>query len=219
MFARIAPWYDIINRLMSLGQDNRWRRAAVALASPNDGWVLDVATGTGDLAVELTKYTDSVVGLDLCLEMLNRSEIKIEKRGLKSSVDLIVGDALALPFNDNTFDCALNGFVLRNLVDITLFLTEMRRVVKPGGRVVCLELVRPESGIIGSIYRFYLDIIVPVLGRALSGDRIAYRYLPESVRCFLSVAQLQKMMEEAGLQSIYSKSLNFGTVAIHVGVK
>ena len=219
MFTRIAPCYDLINRLMSWGQDSRWRRVAVSLASPGRGRVLDVATGTGDIALELARHTGSVVGLDLCQEMLSRGQIKMEKRGLRRSVDFIVGDALALPFSDNSFDCALNGFALRNVADINLFLAELRRVVKPGGRVVCLELVRPASGMIGTFYRFYLNRIVPVLGRWLSGDGKAYRYLPDSVGCFLSVAEFQKMMEEVGFRQVGHRSLNLGTIAVHVGVK
>ena len=219
MFAGIAPRYDLINRLMSLGQDNRWRRVAVGIACPGQGWVLDVATGTGDMALELARHTNSVVGLDLCPEMLNRGQIKTEKKGFSGSVDFIMGDALTMPFNDNSFDCALNGFALRNVADVNLFLAELRRVVKPGGRVVCLELVRPAPGIIGTFYRFYLDKIVPVLGGWLSRDGRAYRYLPDSVGCFLSVAEFQKMMEEVGFRQISSKRLNLGTIAVHVGVK
>ena len=219
MFARIAPWYDLINRLMSWGQDNRWRRVAVNLASPGRGRVLDVATGTGDIALELARHTGLVVGLDLCQEMLSLGRTKTEKKGLRSSVDFIVGDALALPFSDNSFDCALNGFALRNVADINLFLAELRRVVKPGGRVVCLELVRPAPGIIGTFYRFYLNRIVPVLGRWLSGDGKAYRYLPDSVGSFLSVVEFHKMMEEVGFRQVDHISLNLGTIAVHVGVK
>jgi len=218
MFAGIAPRYDLINRLMSWGQDNRWRQVAVDLACPDRGRALDVATGTGDIALELARRTDSVVGLDLCPEMLNRGQIKTEKKGF-SSVDFIMGDALALPFSDNSFDCALNGFALRNVADINLFLAEQRRVVKPGGRVVCLELVRPASGIIGTFYRFYLNKIVPVLGRGLSGDGNAYRYLPDSIGCFVSIVEFQKMMEEVGFHQVDSRSLNLGTIAVHVGVK
>ena len=219
MFARIAPCYDLVNRSMSWGQDNWWRRVAVSLACPGRGRVLDVATGTGDMALELARHTDSVVGLDLCQEMLSRGRTKTEKKGLRSSVDFIVGDALALPFGDNSFDCALNGFALRNVSDINLFLSELRRVVKPGGRVVCLELVRPASGMIGAFYRFYLNRIVPVLGRWLSGDGKAYRYLPDSVGSFLSVAEFQKMMEGVGFRQVGYRSLNLGTIAVHVGVK
>ena len=219
MFARIAPCYDLVNRLMSWGQDNRWRRVAVSLACPGRGRVLDAATGTGDMALELARHTDSVVGLDLCQEMLSRGQTKTEKKGLRSSVDFIMGDALALPFGDNSFDCALNGFALRNVADINLFLAELHRVVKPGGRVVCLELVRPASGIIGTLYRFYLYRIVPALGRWLSGDGKAYRYLPNSVGCFLSVTEFRIMMEGGGFCQVDHRSLNLGTIAAYVGIK
>jgi demethylmenaquinone methyltransferase/2-methoxy-6-polyprenyl-1,4-benzoquinol methylase len=219
MFARIAPYYDLINYLMSWGQDSRWRHIAVGLARPEQGRVLDVATGTGDMALELARYTDSVVGLDLCPEMMRRGQAKIEKKGMEKRVDFIMGDALALPFSDNSFDCALNGFALRNVADINLFLAELRRVVKPGGRVVCLELVRPASGIIGFFYRFYLYKIVPVLGRRLSGDGKAYHYLPDSVGGFLSVVEFGKIMEEVGFRQVDHRSLNLGTIAVHVGVK
>jgi demethylmenaquinone methyltransferase / 2-methoxy-6-polyprenyl-1,4-benzoquinol methylase len=219
MFARIAPYYDLINCLMSWGQDSRWRRVAVRLARPERGRVLDVATGTGDMALELARYTDSVIGLDLCQEMMRRGQVKTEKKGMEKRVDFILGDALVLPFSDNSFDCALNGFALRNVADINLFLAELRRVVKPGGRVVCLELVRPASGIIGAFYRFYLYKIVPALGRWLSGDGKAYRYLPDSVGCFLSVIEFQKIMEEVGFRQVDHRSLNLGTIAVHVGVK
>jgi demethylmenaquinone methyltransferase / 2-methoxy-6-polyprenyl-1,4-benzoquinol methylase len=181
--------------------------------------VLDVATGTGDMALELARYTSSVVGLDLCQEMLRRGQIKTEKKRLGNSIDFIVGNALALPFSDNSFDCALNGFALRNVADINLFLSELRRVVKPGGRVVCLELVRPASGIIGAFYRFYLYKMVPVMGRWLSGDGKAYQYLPDSVGCFLSVVEFHKIMEEVGFRQVGHRSLNLGTIAVHVGVK
>ena len=219
MFCDIAPHYDLVNRLMSWGQDNRWRRVAVSLARPERGRALDVATGTGDMALELARHTGSVVGLDLCWEMLSRGQTKAEKKGLGSSIDLIMGDALALPFSDDSFDCVVNGFALRNVADIGLFLSEQRRVVKPGGRVVCLELVRPASGLVGTCYRFYLNRIVPVLGRWLSGDSRAYRYLPDSVGSFFSVIEFQKMMKEAGFHQVGYRSLNLGTIAVHVGVK
>jgi demethylmenaquinone methyltransferase/2-methoxy-6-polyprenyl-1,4-benzoquinol methylase len=219
MFCRIAPYYDLINFLMSWGQDSRWRRVAVRLAQPERGRALDVATGTGDIALELARYTDSVVGLDLCQEMMRRGQAKMEKKGAEKRVDFIMGDALALPFSDDSFDCALNGFALRNVADINLFLAELRRVVKPGGRVVSLELVRPASGIIGAFYRFYLYKIIPVLGGRLSGDGKAYHYLPDSVGGFLSVVEFQKIMEEVGFRQVSHRSLNLGTVAVHVGVK
>lgn len=219
MFAKIAPGYDRMNRLMSWGQDTRWRQAAVKLACPNGGWVLDVATGTGDMALELARYADSVVGLDLCPEMLSRGQEKAVKGMVQQRIDFIAGDALALPFDDNSFDCAVNGFALRNVADINLFLAELRRVVKPGGRVVCLELMRPASSVVGALYRLYLSIVVPVLGRWFSGDGSAYRYLPKSVESFVSAAEFQRLMKGVGFSQVSYRSLNLGTLAVHVGVK
>jgi demethylmenaquinone methyltransferase/2-methoxy-6-polyprenyl-1,4-benzoquinol methylase len=219
MFARIAHGYDRINCLMSWGQDTRWRRVAVKVACPGRGRVLDVATGTGDISLELARYTDSVVGLDLCPEMISRGQVKAKGRQLEGRIDFIIGDALALPFGDNSFECALNGFALRNVSDIGLFLAEQRRVVKPGGRVVCLELAKPASSIVGAFYRFYLLGIVPILGRWLSGDDKAYRYLPSSVNSFLRRTEIQRIMEDVGFRRVSCKSLNFGAIAINFGVK
>jgi len=219
MFSRIAPAYDLVNRFMSWGQDTHWRRVAVDLACPEQGRVLDVATGTGDLALELARHNGSVVGLDFCPEMIKLGKLKASRRELTGKIDFIVGDVLTLPFEDNSFDCALNGFVLRNVSDVNLFLTELRRVVKPGGRVVCLELSKPSSGVIGALYRFYLCRIVPVLGRWLSGDRKAYRYLPDSVSSFVNIAELQHLMKRIGFHQVDYKSLNWGAIAVHIGVK
>ena len=219
MFSGIAPAYDRVNYIMSWGQDARWRRLAVGLAYPDGGWVLDAATGTGDIAVELARHNNLVVGLDLCPEMLSRSQNKTVKKRLGQRINFVLGDALALPFSDNSFDCALNGFALRNVADINRFLAELRRVVKPGGRVICMELVRPWSGIIGTLYRTYLFRVVPVIGRWLSGDNRAYRYLPDSVGSFITTDELQAIMENVGFCQVSHKCLNLGTVSIHVGVK
>lgn len=219
MFSRIAPAYDLVNRFMSWGRDMHWRRVAVNLAYPEQGRVLDVATGTGDLALELTRRNGSVVGLDFCPDMIKLGKLKAGRRKMAGQIDFIMGDALTLPFQDNSFDCALNGFVLRNVSDVNLFLAELRRVVKPGGRVVCLELARPQSGLIGALYRFYLCRIVPLLGRWLSGDKKAYRYLPDSVSGFVNIAELQQLMKMIGFHQVGYKSLNWGTVAVHIGVK
>lgn len=222
MFARIAPRYDFMNRLMSLGQDGRWRRAAASLAGVNaglNGRMVDIATGTGELALELAKHVDSVVGLDLCPQMVSRGQAKVVRKGLEQRIDFILGDALALPFADDAFDCALTSFALRNVADVPCCLAEMRRVVKPSGRVVCLELIMPKSRIIGGFYRFYLYRIVPFLGRWITGDSKAYSYLPDSISCFLSPDEFQKTMEGIGLRQVSYKCLNLGTIAIHSGVK
>jgi len=219
MFSRIAPVYDIVNRLMSWGQDMRWRRVAVNLACPEQGRVLDVATGTGDLALELARHTNSVVGLDFCPEMIKLGRLKAGRKKMAGQIDFILGDALTLPFESDSFDCALNGFVLRNVSDVNLFLSELRRVVKPGGRVICLELVKPQHGAIGALYRFYLCRIVPLLGRWVSGDKKAYRYLPDSVNNFVNIAEFQNTMKRIGFHRVDYRSLSRGTVAVHIGVK
>jgi demethylmenaquinone methyltransferase/2-methoxy-6-polyprenyl-1,4-benzoquinol methylase len=219
MFARIAPAYDLVNSLMSWGQDTRWRREAVRLACPSAGRVLDVATGTGNLALELAKRGGSVVGVDFCPQMIEQGRRKTSRRRLEAKVAFVLGDALALPFRDDSFDCVLNGFVLRNVVDVYRLLLELHRVVKPEGRVVCLELCRPPSRVVGALHRFYLHRVVPLLGWWLSGDKGAYRYLPESVEDFMSVDEFQRIMKGAGFRRVGFKSLNWGTVAAHVGVK
>lgn len=219
MFSRIARRYDLTNWVMSGGQDRRWRRVAVKLARPCGGRVLDVATGTGEMALELAENTDSVVGLDFCPEMLGEGRVKVSKRRLGKRIDFILGNALELPFIDNSFDCALNGFALRNMASINSFLSELYRVVKPGGRVVCLEFVKPSAGIWGALYRFYLFKVIPITGHLLTGDIRAYQYLPDSVDSFMSRSELQRIMEGVGFRQVSSYSLNLGTVAIHVGVK
>ena len=219
MFAAIAHSYDSMNRFLSWGRDTHWRREAVRLAEPGKDRVLDVATGTGDIALELVGYADLVVGVDSCPEMLNVGLLKASRRKLGRRIEFIAGDALALPFVDNSFDCALNGFALRNVSDLSLFFSELRRVIKPGGRVVCLEFTKPSPGVFGALYRFYLFGIIPVLGRWVSGNTKAYEYLPASISCFMNEADLQKLMEDAGFRNVSYKSLNLGTVAIHVGIK
>ncbi len=219
MFSRIAPAYDLVNSLMSWGQDTRWRREAVRLARPSSGRMLDVATGTGDLALELARHRGSVVGIDFCPEMIERGRQKMGRRRLEGKVALILGDALALPFRDDSFDCVLNGFVLRNVGDVNQFLAELRRVVRPEGRVVCLELCRPSSRVVGALHRLYLHRVVPLLGWWLSGDKRAYRYLPDSVEDFMDVDEFQHMMKGAGFRCVGYMSLNWGTVVAHVGVK
>lgn len=139
MFSRIAPAYDLVNRFMSWGRDMHWRRVAVDLAYPEQGRVLDVATGTGDLALELTRRNGSVVGLDFCPEMIKLGKLKASRKKMAGQIDFIMGDALTLPFQDDSFDCALNGFVLRNISDVNLFLSELWRVVKPEGGLYALS--------------------------------------------------------------------------------
>lgn len=220
MFARISRRYDLINRLMSLGQDPFWRRMAVALAAPTpDGPALDVATGTGDFAFELARRTRQVVGVDFVPEMMRIGRQKLQRRKLGSRVSFVGGDALDLPFPSDTFDCLTTGFAMRNVADIRRAFAEMCRVVRPGGRIACLELTRPLSRLVWFLYRLYFYRLVPLVGGWISGDQETYRYLPNSLTYFPIAEELKRLMEESGWRHVGFRRLNFGTIAIHYGTK
>ncbi len=220
MFGRISPRYDLMNRIMTGGQDHRWRTFAVRMAMPHHGDCgLDVATGTGDLAIELAKACDEVIGVDTCLEMLEMGREKLSAAGLDGRVKLIPGDALALPFKDNHFDCATTGFAMRNVVDIRQAFAEMCRVVKPGGQVVCLEAARPSGKFGRRVHHLYFDRVVPLIGWLVSGHRDAYSYLPNSLTHFPPPPRLKEIMEEVGLHSVRYHALALGGVTIHCGRK
>lgn len=218
MFTAIAGSYDLMNRLMTLGRDAVWRRTVVRLcALPRGGRLLDVATGTGDIAFEALRADPSArpVGLDLTPQMMRHGQGKYA--GL--TVPFIEGDALALPFNAGVFDAACSGFMMRNVVDIAAAFREQVRVVKSGSRVVCLELTLPRTPIFGQLFRLYFFRLVPLVGRLISGQRDAYRYLPESVAIFPPPAELARTMAAAGLRDVQYRLAMFGTVAIHWGTK
>lgn len=220
MFGQISPRYDLMNRIMTGGQDKRWRAFAVRVAMPHHGSRgLDVATGTGDLAIELAKVCDEVTGVDTCLEMLELGREKVSVAGLDGRVRLLPGDALALPFEDNQFDCATTGFAMRNVVDVRQAFAEMCRVVKPGGRVVCLEASRPSSRLGRTLHHLYFDRLVPLIGWLVSGHRDAYSYLPNSLTYFPSPPRLKEIMAEAGLHGVRYYPLALGGVTIHCGRK
>ena len=190
MFARISPRYDLMNSLMTGGLHHRWKRATAQLTTANlSGNSLDVATGTGDLAFALARCPaiTSVVGVDLLPEMLRIASSKAF--GMVAStteINFVIGDALRLPFPDDTFACATAGFSMRNMADVPAAVQEMARVVKPGGRVTTLELTPMPKGVLSSIGRLYFHYLVPFLGQLISGDRAAYTYLPNSVDYFLT---------------------------------
>lgn len=222
MFGRIVRRYDLMNRLMTGGRDVAWRRLAVAAAlggrPAGNGRALDVATGTGDLALALAaggaRY---VAGLDFAAPMI---EAAAAKGGTgKGRVGWLVGDALALPFGDGVFAACTVSFGLRNMADYGAALGEMARVLEPGGRVVCLELTPYRAPVLGAVFGWYFSRVVPLVGGLLSGDRDAYRYLPRSVAAFPPAAELAELMRGAGLVDVSYRRLGGGTVALHVGSK
>ena len=218
MFTAIAPRYDLMNRLMTLGRDQIWRRTVIRLCNlPPRGRLLDVATGTGDLAYETLGLDASArpVGIDLTREMMVYGQGK--RPGL--SFPFVEGDALALPFTDDTFDAACSGFMMRNVVDIRAAFAEQTRVVRPGGRVVCLEITLPRTPVFGQLFRLYFFKLVPIVGGLISGQRSAYTYLPHSAVNFPQPPELARIMAEAGLNDVRFKLAMFGTVAIHWGTK
>jgi len=210
MFDRIAPVYDAMNRVMTMGLDVRWRRlGARAVVRPGDS-VLDAACGTGDFAVaDLRAGAARVVGLDFSPRMLERARRKAPQ------VEWVEGDLLALPFADAAFDAATVGFGVRNVADLELALRELRRVVRPGGRVAILEITRPR-GPLRPFYSLWFDRVVPLLGKALPGGA-AYTYLPASVKRFPAAGALAALMQEAGFAQVRYRLLAGSIVALHTG--
>ncbi|HXD70377.1 MAG TPA: bifunctional demethylmenaquinone methyltransferase/2-methoxy-6-polyprenyl-1,4-benzoquinol methylase UbiE [Gaiellales bacterium] len=214
MFDRITPAYDRMNRLMSLGMDGSWRSLAVRASgvAPGDA-ALDVCCGTGDLAIELLDAVSTrgrVVGLDFSPAMLEAARRK------SSQVEWVQGDALALPFADGEFAAATIGFGMRNLADPLRGFAELGRVVRPGGRVVCLELTPPPAWA-APFARLWTDRAVPLLGRLIARETDAYRYLPASVHRFPPAEELAAVMGRAGLRRVRFRRLSGGAVAVHVG--
>lgn len=220
MFARISRRYDLLNAVMSFGQDKGWRRLAARYAAPSPVRIgLDVATGTGDLAFALAERAERVVGLDFCPSMMELGEVKASSRKVRPKLIFAAGDALKMPFLDDTFDCATIGFGIRNIDPPVAAFKEMRRVVRTGGRVVCLEIMKPSSGLLGGLYRLYMDNVVPNFGKWLAKDHEAYRYLSDSVFNFSGPEEMKDLMYEAGFGDVRYVTLNHGSVAIHIARK
>jgi len=220
MFDRIAGGYDLMNQAMTAGLHHRWRARAADLAEVGPGSsVLDVATGTGDLAIELAARGADVVGSDFSERMLDRARAKVSSGpadGPGGSVTFAWGDALELPYEDDAFDAATVGFGARNFGDLDRGLTEMARVVKPGGKVVILEITTPVKPPLSTFFALWFDRVVPALG-AVAGDSAAYSYLPNSVKRFPAPEPLAAMMAAAGLTDIRWILTAGGIIALHVG--
>ena len=221
MFDRIAPRYDLLNRLLSAGVDQRWRRASIdALALSPGSRVLDVCTGTADLLVELLRRDPghSGAGVDLSGEMLVRGARKLRRRGWAARAVLARGDAERLPLKDGCFDGALVAFGIRNVGDPVAALREMLRVLRPGGRLVVLEFSTPP-GLLGSAYRVYFERLLPRIAGLVGGDRAAYSYLPASVARFPEPAAFGRLMQEAGFARVAWTRLTAGIAHLHRGEK
>jgi demethylmenaquinone methyltransferase/2-methoxy-6-polyprenyl-1,4-benzoquinol methylase len=208
MFDRIAPVYDAMNRIMTLGLDVRWRRLAAEIVSPGER-VLDACCGTGDLAVAAARRDGVVTGLDFSERMLERARRKAPQ------IEWVQGDLLALPFGAGSFDAATVGFGVRNVTDLDAALRELRRVLRPGGRLAVLEITRPR-GVLAPFYRLWFEAIVPALGKALPGGS-AYTYLPASVRRFPGPDELVARLEQSGFGAVSYRLLAGGIVALHLG--
>lgn len=222
MFDSISRRYDLLNRLMTFGLDRKWRRKAVdRLGVKSGGSYVDAGCGTGDLCLEIAGRvaaggTVSVRGVDFSENMLRVGQEKVRARGLETSITLLRGDALALPFPDASADGVISGFVMRNLGDRMAALREWRRVLRPGGRCVILELALPETGLLRGLYAVISRTLVPLVGAMLS-KRKAYVYLLDSIRSFPSPSVFQEMLREAGFSGVTSEPLFFGAVRIHCG--
>lgn len=219
MFSAISHRYDFLNRALSLGRDVYWRRRAAAeVVFRPAGAILDVAAGTADLSIEIARITPfdvKIYGVDLSEKMMELGREKIERLGFSSRIELRRADALALPFKSDRFDSAAIAFGIRNMPDKELCLKEMCRVVRPGGRVVVLEMSPGATAIFGAIYRLYLKRALPIIGGIASGDFEAYRYLARTVKNFTSPEELARLMEKCGLRRVCFYHLTLGIVAIH----
>lgn len=222
MFDSIAFRYDYLNHLLSFGTDRRWRKTAVSLIAGKyiNPEILDVATGTGDLAMAAMKLAPAhITGIDLSVKMLEIGREKIRKNGLSEIIDLRPGDSEIMSFSDNTFDITMVAFGIRNFPDPLKGLTEMHRVLKPGGTIMVLEFSKPGRSLFKQIYSFYFLFILPVVGRIFSKNGEAYSYLPQSVMQFPDNERFMELLEKAGFTGINQRKLTGGVVSIYTGLK
>jgi demethylmenaquinone methyltransferase/2-methoxy-6-polyprenyl-1,4-benzoquinol methylase len=222
MFSSIAPRYDLLNRLLSLGFDSCWRRFAVKqLPKIDNAKFLDVATGTCDVALEIVeRYPNAkVVGVDFSEGMLELGKEKVKKAGHQDRIEVRFADVTSLPFDDNTFDASIIAFGIRNVQDYRKGIEELGRVLKSGGKVVILEFTSIQNRFFRIPYRFYITKILPFIGEIISGKKGAYKYLPSSMLEFPGPEEFKKAIEETGLQDVKYYKLTFGITAVHVGTK
>jgi len=218
MFSRISSNYDFMNRLMTFGMDMAWRRFLISVARmPKGARVLDVGIGTGDIAFEALRLdpTVRVTGVDFTYAMMEVGR----RREDADKIYWCRADALSLPFHEAAFDAVVSGFLVRNVADVRSTFREQMRVVKPGGRVVCLDTSPVSYSILRPFIMFYLKVIIPFLGRLLTGEGDAYKYLTTSTMNFIKPEILAGIMRETGLEDVTFKRLMFGNIAVHWGVR
>jgi len=222
LFDSIAPSYDLLNHLLSLRRDFHWRKMAVQELTGIHGWILDIATGTGDVAIEMVRqkgHQRKIFGLDFSEPMIIKARQKLLKKNPTQPITFSLGDALALPFRENTFSASMMAFGLRNMLNKKQALSEMVRVIKEGGKVVILEFTFPQHGLMRRVYPIYFTRILPWVGGLISGDREAYSYLPESVLHFQHAENYEEIMRRSGLENVSSRRLTCGIASIITGMK
>jgi demethylmenaquinone methyltransferase / 2-methoxy-6-polyprenyl-1,4-benzoquinol methylase len=221
MFDNIAPKYDLLNRILSLGVDVWWRKQAVKhLRAYQPDHVVDIACGTGDFSIAVYKSgVAKVTGVDIANEMLVNGRVKLKEMGLDKGITLVQGDSEQLQFDDNTFDGATVAFGVRNFEHLEKGLTEILRVLRPGAPLIVLEFSKPRVFPVKQLFNFYFKTICPMVGRLVSGDARAYTYLYESVQVFPDGTAFTSIMETCGYKSIQWKKFTFGICSMYIGVK
>lgn len=221
MFNRIARYYDFLNHFLSLNRDKKWRSKAIdELIKYEPKFILDVATGTADLAIEAVRLNpDKIIGIDISEEMLDIGREKIGKMKLSQKIELQRGDSEKLPFAENTFDAVIVAFGVRNFEDLSRGLSEILRVLKSGGNVVILEFSKPYRFPFKQLFGFYFNNILPIIGKIISRDSKAYRYLPDSVKNFPDGDNFIEILKDVGFTFTNYKVLSFGICTIYTGRK
>jgi len=221
MFDNIAGRYDFLNRLLSVGIDKLWRRKVINILRPHKPkLILDVATGTADLALALNKLNpDKIIGIDIAEKMLEIGRTKIKNKNLPDKIELLKGDSEEIQFQDNFFDAVTVAFGVRNFENLDKGLSEIFRVTKKGGIVTVLEFSKPTVFPVKQFYSFYFNFILPAVGKLFSGDQRAYKYLPESVRVFPVGKEFEKRLQSAGFKKTSCKRLSFGIASIYIAEK
>ncbi len=222
VFESIAPKYDLMNDVLSFRQHKSWRKRTMKRMAMKPGdTAIDLCCGTCDWTIAMAQASGSgrMVGLDFSRNMLERGREKVQDMGLERQIELIEGNAMELPFPDNTFDYATIGFALRNVPDLVKVIEEMQRVVKPGGMVVSLELSKPTWQPFKSIYYFYFQRILPLLGRLLAKRYEQYKWLPESLITFPDHKELARIFRDCGLERVEARPFTGGIAALHLGIK